>query len=267
LFQSSDILDDTTSSVGRVGTYAYLNQAEAFSWSSYAVDLKMRSADDDGLGVMFYYKDSTHYYRFEMDSQRSFRRLIKKVHGTAFLLAENSTGYVRNRSYAVRVEVSMGKMRVQVDGVDQFGGLVSDQSLFSGSIALYCWGNAGSGFDDVVVTSLGGADLQDLENVSGRPQPESPETFGVTQNYPNPFNPSTTVEYHLPGAGRVYIKIYDNRGREIRALENGAEKSPGFYRVSWDGKDQIGMAVPSGLYICLVKFGGRAFTRKMMLMK
>ena len=96
---------------GRVGTYLYWKDPDASSWSNYAVDVKMRSDDNDGIGLMFYYRDSTNYYRFEMDSQRGFRKLIRKANGIVTLLGSNASGYVPGRTYAVRIEASGGQIR------------------------------------------------------------------------------------------------------------------------------------------------------------
>ena len=87
-----------------------------------------------------------------MDSQRGFRKLIRKANGIVTLLGSNASGYVPGRTYAVRIEASGGQIRVKVDGVDQFA--VSDNALASGSVAMYSWGNDGSFFDDVAVTSF-----------------------------------------------------------------------------------------------------------------
>ena len=251
---------------GRVGTYLYWKDPDASSWSNYAVDVKMRSDDNDGIGLMFYYRDSTNYYRFEMDSQRGFRKLIRKANGIVTLLGSNASGYVPGRTYAVRIEVSGGQIRVKVDGVDQFA--VSDNALASGSVAMYSWGNAGSFFDDVAVTGLAGGFLyKESGDASRNSQNDLPEIFNMAQNYPNPFNLSTRIEYNLPEAGSITIRIYDNRGRKIITLIDDEEKSAGMYSVYWDGKDWTGTDIPSGFILCRIAYRGQVLTRKMTLMK
>ncbi len=79
-----------------------------------------------------------------------------------------------------------------------------------------------------------------------------PQIFGLSQNYPNPFGRSTTISYTLPSAvgGRltaVNLSVYDVSGRLVRTLVDGDNK-PGFYSVTWDGRDSSGSAVANGVY-------------------
>lgn len=75
-----------------------------------------------------------------------------------------------------------------------------------------------------------------------------PISFRLDQNYPNPFNPETTISYCLPTSDYVTIKIYNITGREIRTLVN-ERKASGYYNIQWDGKDNNGTNVASGVYI------------------
>ncbi len=94
----------------------------------------------------------------------------------------------------------------------------------------------------------------------------APESFRLEQNYPNPFNPSTTISYQLPKAASVKIVIYDLTGRQVRALVNIRQEA-GSYSVLWDGRDQAGQAVASGLYIYHLRAGRFTQTRKMLIVK
>jgi hypothetical protein len=71
--------------------------------------------------------------------------------------------------------------------------------------------------------------------------------FALLENYPNPFNPSTTIEFSLAEGGNVSLGIYDMLGRKIRQLHEGY-LNDGSYSVVWDGKDDSGVAAPSGTY-------------------
>lgn len=75
-----------------------------------------------------------------------------------------------------------------------------------------------------------------------------PTEFALKPNYPNPFNPSTTIAYQLPRASRVQVEIYDLLGQRVRTLVSGA-RAPGRYQVRWDGTNQLGRPVGSGIYI------------------
>ncbi len=92
------------------------------------------------------------------------------------------------------------------------------------------------------------------------------QSFKLLQNYPNPFNPSTTIQYQIPEAGKVEIKIYDISGRLVRIIEN-VKHGAGTYQVAWDGLNESGVKVASGLYLYSVKYQNTIHTKKMILIK
>ena len=93
-----------------------------------------------------------------------------------------------------------------------------------------------------------------------------PIEFSVSQNYPNPFNPSTTIRYAIPQQSFVVIKVYDIIGREVKTLVN-TEKSPGIYNVQWNGDNNFGSKVATGIYIYRVIAGNFTQVKKMILLK
>lgn len=74
-----------------------------------------------------------------------------------------------------------------------------------------------------------------------------PLRYQLTQNFPNPFNPSTTIKFVLPKSGRVTLQVFNEFGQFIRTLVNG-EITEGAHDIHWDGRDQAGDAIASGLY-------------------
>ena len=74
-----------------------------------------------------------------------------------------------------------------------------------------------------------------------------PREFGLSQNFPNPFNPATVIEYALPGASEVKIQIYNILGQKARDLVDERQE-PGYKMIRWDGRDDNGMEVSSGIY-------------------
>ncbi len=82
-----------------------------------------------------------------------------------------------------------------------------------------------------------------------------PQKFDLHENYPNPFNPSTTIKYDLPEASMVSMKVYDFLGREIRTLVNESI-SAGYNHVVWDGRNDFGKSVASGIYLLTVDIKG-----------
>jgi hypothetical protein len=93
-----------------------------------------------------------------------------------------------------------------------------------------------------------------------------PREFALRQNYPNPFNPTTIINYDLPTAGHVELRIYNTLGQEIRTLVTSIQQ-PGTYNVTWDGRNNSGMVVPSGVYFYQLQAGAVVETRKMILMR
>ena len=88
-----------------------------------------------------------------------------------------------------------------------------------------------------------------------------PENFEMNQNYPNPFNPSTKIEYSIPEASFVQLKVYDTLGNEVAELVN-EEQSAGTYRA-----DFIADNLASGFYVAQLRAGDFSKTIKMTLMK
>jgi hypothetical protein len=93
-----------------------------------------------------------------------------------------------------------------------------------------------------------------------------PHSFALSQNYPNPFNPSTMVSFDMAERSLVQLCIYDLRGRKVKTLKEGVV-GPGHYQLSWDGKDDRGIGMPSGVYIYRLVSGRHVSTRKMLLLK
>jgi hypothetical protein len=95
---------------------------------------------------------------------------------------------------------------------------------------------------------------------------ERPSEFVLSQNYPNPFNPSTKIEFTLPKSGFVSLDIYDVLGRKVRTLVS-EELSSGYKSVIWDGKNEDGEDVASGVYFFQLKVGDFSEPKKMLLLK
>jgi len=104
------------------------------------------------------------------------------------------------------------------------------------------------------------ANVQAAEFRMGVPVPEE---YALDQNYPNPFNPETTIKYQLPEAGKVVLKIYNAIGQEIRTLVN-EEKEAGYHDIRWDGMDNKGVRVSSGVYIYRLQVGDFVRVKKML---
>jgi len=95
---------------------------------------------------------------------------------------------------------------------------------------------------------------------------ELPAQFEISQNFPNPFNPETTISYCLPRAGNVVIVVFDIQGKTVKNLIN-EHQPPGYYHIKWDGTNQEGNRVSSGIYFYQIQCKDGLKTQKMMLLR
>ncbi|MBI4722080.1 MAG: T9SS type A sorting domain-containing protein, partial [Candidatus Stahlbacteria bacterium] len=92
------------------------------------------------------------------------------------------------------------------------------------------------------------------------------KVFGLNDVYPNPFFRSTVINYQLPVASKVSLRIYDLSGRPVKTLVDEWQIS-GNYRVSWDGKDKEKKIMPSGIYFVKFQAGEFLQTKKLLLLR
>lgn len=114
---------------------------------------------------------------------------------------------------------------------------------------------------DAISNSLG-----KMSDRNGSKNVAIPAKMMLEQNYPNPFNPTTSIRFTLPEARHVVLKICNSRGQEIRTLADECHTA-GFHTVRWDGRDNFGSQVASGLYLHRLEAGEVVATRKLMLAK
>lgn len=94
-----------------------------------------------------------------------------------------------------------------------------------------------------------------------------PKAFALYQNAPNPFNPMTTIRYDVPtGGGKVTLRVYDVSGRLMKALVDEVQ-SAGQKSARWDGKNERGESVASGIYFYRMEVPGFVLTKKMVLLR
>jgi hypothetical protein len=150
LQQTSSIFGESTdgSVPDKPGTHALGGNLAS---SDYRVSVRLRSDDPNGIGVMFRYADADNYYRFSMDQQRSYRRLIKKVAGEVIVLWEDAVQYTLGREYILTLDCVGERLTGYLDGVQLF--TVEDGALAGRRIGLYCWGNPGAHFAEVRIAA------------------------------------------------------------------------------------------------------------------
>ena len=120
-------------------------------------------------------------------------------------------------------------------------------------------GFSGWFIDDISVTT------EQLTGDGDDPPSAAPVT-ALLGAYPNPFNPSTSIQYCVSGTSRVKMTLYDVAGRRVRALLDKVHDG-GSYSVSWDGRDDSGRRVASGVYFCRMDTGLYSATRRLVLLK
>jgi hypothetical protein len=104
---------------------------------------------------------------------------------------------------------------------------------------------------------IGGTDVED----------GLPTRYVLHGNYPNPFNPRTEIRYDLPAPATVNLRVYSIAGRLVRELLEGERQDPGRYAIPWNGRDDSGERVASGVYYYKLEADGEALTNRMVLLK
>src|SRR6185503_4558705 len=97
LVQTSNIYGPASDTVAnRAGTFAIWDNPVAYRWRDYLLTATLASSDDDGIGLLFRYRDPNNYYKLEFDAQRNFRKLLRKLNGVETTLATETAGYPGN---------------------------------------------------------------------------------------------------------------------------------------------------------------------------
>ncbi|HUV36024.1 MAG TPA: C25 family cysteine peptidase, partial [Patescibacteria group bacterium] len=112
------------------------------------------------------------------------------------------------------------------------------------------------------------APLNELSIVVATDRPEFPATFALEQNVPNPFNPVTTIKYSISEPDRVRLTIYNAAGQLVRTLVD-EEQTPraGGFCVTWNGMNDAGREVASGVYFCRLAVKGCSQSKKVVVLK
>jgi glycosidase len=140
--------------------------------------------------------------------------------------------------------------------------VVFNSGLASMTVSLPAYGSAVFVLDTVAYT----LDLPRLTGVGKLSREMIPTAVTLYQNYPNPFNPSTQIRYDLSSQGFVSLEVYNMLGQKVRSLANGLQPS-GAYVASWDGKNDSGVVLSSGVYFYRLVANSCSYTRKMLFLR
>ena len=95
---------------------------------------------------------------------------------------------------------------------------------------------------------------------------EIAEEFQLFNNYPNPFNPITTIDFSIPEAGNVKVKIFNINGELVKNYNLGRVNN-GIHNIVWNAQDNRGMTVSAGTYFYQLNYKNQTITKKMLLLK
>lgn len=136
----------------------------------------------------------------------------------------------------------------------------------NGTVTLLLFLNFADPADIIYIGAIGVVVSQTTTSMNEQPQSEVPNNFKLEQNYPNPFNPSTKIDYFLKSSDKVKINIYDSNGTLVRTLLN-EEQVEGPNSVIWNGKDNHGELLSSGVYFYQLQVGNYTEAKKMIMLK
>jgi len=244
--------------------FALIDSSETWNWQAYGL---RKSLD------LFFDADSMHLYTLLLSIEGQYRLLRSDDNGEHWqeLLSDSTEMIIRpDPLIPGQLYLSRGK---QILTSDDFGDTFSPYWMLNDPVVgmykkpasdiLY----AATNFDIYQVTPTDTVSLLHLPivGIGVLPEPVS-MGFHLFQNYPNPFNPTTNIGFRILDFGFVSLKVYDLLGKEIAILVN-KKLPPGEYEVQWDGRDDAGKEVASGLYIYRLQAEGFTQSRKMLLLR
>ena len=207
-----------------------------------------RTKDLKGYGFSLHYDPAK--YEFVKAGEPD-ENLLKSGPGgqTLFVSANHAPG-----------RLDLGAVKVDGQGVSGDGKLVelifkTDGAASSGDFRV----------SEGVLIGLDGA-IDRLTNVDFDRLSSLPGEYKLDQNIPNPFNPSTVIGYRIPEAASVRLAIYNLLGQEVRVLVDRHTEA-GSFTATWDGKDEMGRQVSSGIYLYRIQAGGFSASRRMLFLK
>jgi serine protease len=237
----------------------------SFTTATIDCDVRMNTGRTNRVArIIFAYVDASNYRYIEGDDVNNRWRWYDRISGTNTSRKSVSRSISSATWYHVQVKAaSDGTVTVLIGGTNI--GSYKWASATSGLVG--CGYNAAnSDFDNFCVSSVVSASDGWVEMGEGQSEVSLPVGFTLNQNYPNPFNPSTVITYSLTTSADVELIVVNVLGQQIRTLVNQYQSS-GDHSVVWDGRDQGGNQVASGIYFYRMTSAGAVDTKKMLLMK
>ncbi len=162
------------------------------------------------------------------------------------------------------VDDGSGGVRID-DAFDAFDGQTSDTTYHQGDHIAYITGFGYFSFGNAKVIPRDSLDVGPITGIVDN-HPLLPDEFVLEQNFPNPFNPSTDIRYSIIKPGQYSVVIYNLLGQKVRTLVNG-HHTVGTHQLRWNGRDDSGNRVSSGIYFYRLSGKNVSITKKMILLK
>ncbi|MBN4056920.1 T9SS type A sorting domain-containing protein [bacterium AH-315-J21] len=161
----------------------------------------------------------------------------------------------------------IARLRFTVDNTTPIGTISIDTSAFLGFVPLELITTVADGSFRFTPIFHVGAIIVDIQTgVDDDERSTLPTEFRLEQNYPNPFNPTTKIPFALPKGSDVTLEVFNVLGQRVRTLFDGY-RPPGEHVIEFDGLNDNGASIASGLYFYRLNAGDVTTTRKMTLLK
>lgn len=228
----------------------------------------VRQAGNDGYATVKYDREGTllwvDKYDGPADGWAYAASLVVDADGNAYVAGYSTSASAGGYYLTVKYDSSGVRQWVAKDANANKGSSVLVGMAIDGSGNLYVTGSSKDN-DQSVYRTIKYAQVPAGTETDVKPI-ATPESFSLNQNYPNPFNPSTTIKYQLAKQTDVALTVYSVSGQLVRTLVSGAQQ-PGYYTIQWNGLNNAGEQVSSGVYFYRLAAGNQASTKKMMLLK
>lgn len=233
-----------------VSTQRYLNSETDAAWILLMVD-SLTLADNSSY--------STYVYGNRL---KGTYNMARGAYAEAIYICTGLLGYGLSEMDSLLVSLDLLSIQMAAGLVDHGGGLDEvGNSVIPAN--LICASTASAMMRQIELLDA----LASLDSGSEPPHGSTlPTEFKLYQNYPNPFNPTTQIEFDLPEASNLSLKVFNTLGQEVATVSDGRFNA-GHYVVTWNGKSNAGIDVATGLYIYQLKTGSFLDTKKMILMR
>ena len=185
---------------------------------------------------------------------------IQALHNAGVLNSGQANSLIVKLNAAAK-SIQKGKVNTALNQLNAFVNEVN--AYMNGGILTPAQGQALLDCVNIIISLLQNGGL--LAKTGGL-DIELPQQYTLDQNYPNPFNPTTEIRFALPQPERVTLRIYNVTGQLVKTLASGSMDA-GYYSFRWDGTNDGGVKVASGMYIYRIAAGSFIQTKKMILMK